>query len=370
MARCQESSVQVHSEGWFQEHMKGPISKDAVDGSILPIVLTTTISEGMVEKMQPSGMEEALPIHVISDIINKVKDARDLANCMATSKTMNEAVQQVRCLNLVCRKRYYDLARERFPVRPPCSYSDSDEEDDEIDSDSEESEEEEDEDDCCEISRSQAKSSAKFQDGCCGKSASFSNSTSPQRPVHVPFKNACLNMLQRLDSVQQLRIEVDQEMQANQLLKEELHMVDFWLSEPMFVSKWVSLCSHSLQHLTLIDYGQQAIMRQSPIVKILSEKCKNLQSLELRNMFLDTEDLQQMSNMKSLTLRCIKMTERSLTDINACMPALVTLALVSVFGVQEARLTSENLEVLCLGLSTSAKIVDLDLPKVKKLSSK
>lgn len=42
--------------------MKGPISKDAVDGSILPIVLTTTISEGMVEKMQPSGMEEVLEL--------------------------------------------------------------------------------------------------------------------------------------------------------------------------------------------------------------------------------------------------------------------------------------------------------------------
>lgn len=97
---------------------------------------------------------------------------------------------------------------------------------------------------------------------------------------------------------------------------------------------------------------------------------KQLQSLELRNMYLDTQDLGVLPTVQSLTLRCIKMTEYSLTDINNCMPGLITLALVSVFGVQEARFASHNLEVLCLGLSTSAKVVDLDLPKVKKLQLK
>lgn len=177
-------------------------------------------------------------------------------------------------------------------------------------------------------------------------------------------------MLGRVKDVKHLRIEVDQEMQANLFQKEEIHMVDFWLSEPMFVRKWVSACFRTLQHLTVVDYGQQAIMRQSPILRVLSENCKELTHLELRNMYLDTNDLDKLPKLESLTLRCIKMTERSLTDIDDCMPVLVTLALVSVFGVQDAKMKSQKLEVLCLGLSTSARIVDLNLPQVKKLQLK
>jgi hypothetical protein len=216
------------------------------------------------------GGLQALPVHVISDIINKVKDAKDLANCMATSKTMNEAVQDVRSLSLVCRKRYYDLARERFPIRRPCSIEDEEGDDDDetgSDDDSGDSEEEEEEATC-------EWSAAPQAEVCCGRAAPRHPNSSKQLPVHVSFKNACLNMLRHVRQVEQLRIEVDVEMQANLFQKEEIHMVDFWLSEPLFVRKWLSLCSHSLRHLTLVDYGQQAIMRQSPIVRVLSETCK------------------------------------------------------------------------------------------------
>lgn len=87
-------------------------------------------------------------------------------------------------------------------------------------------------------------------------------------------------------------------------------------------------------------------------------------------MYLDTSNIQEMPTVTNLTLRCIKMTQYSLMDINKSMPSLVALALISVFGVQEAKFSSRNLEALCLGLSTSAKVVDLDLPKVKKLQLK
>lgn len=87
-------------------------------------------------------------------------------------------------------------------------------------------------------------------------------------------------------------------------------------------------------------------------------------------MYLDTNDLEVLPKVESLTLRCIKMTDKSLTDISNCMPALVTLALVSVFGVQEARISSPKLQVLCLGLSTPARTVDLDLLTCKKLQLK
>jgi len=87
-------------------------------------------------------------------------------------------------------------------------------------------------------------------------------------------------------------------------------------------------------------------------------------------MYLDTSDLLPMPQLRALTLRCIKMTEHSLSDLNSSMPSLFTLALVSVFGIQVARLSSPNLQVLCLGLSTSAKIIDLHLPNLHKLQLK
>ena len=231
-------------------------------------------------------------MHVLSVIVNKVEDARDLANCMATSKAMNDAVTEAKTLHLVCRKHYYDLARERFPIRPPCSYSESEEEDEEEETESEEDSDEDDEEECCEMSRSMSMAHSSnhqpSQDSCCaGKYYTparlyHSSSSEHHGPIqlirHVSFKGACMNMLGHVHDVERLRIEVDQEMQANLLIKEEIHMVDFWLSEPTFVRKWVSLCSHSLRHLTLVDYGQQAIMRQSPIIRILSETCKRLYS--------------------------------------------------------------------------------------------
>lgn len=367
----------MHQEdGWCQDNLKAQACKAlVVDAELLQKSCLNAIAASedvLVEEPELPSMEEALPHHVLSDIINRVEDARDLANCMATSKSMNEAVSQVRTLTLICKKQYYDLARKRFPVHP-CSYSDSEDDDDEEEEEQSEEEEEEEDteseneeedesenEDCCEMSKAMSMSS-------CGK---YSPPHCRPFPVHVSFKNACLNMLRHVDSVEELRIEVDQEMQGNMLLKEEIHMVDFWLSEPMFVRKWVSECRQSLKHLTLVDYGQQAIMRQSPIVRILSETCPHLESLELRNMYLDTSELLPMPHLRALTLRCIKMTEHSLSDLNSSMPSLFTLALVSVFGIQVARLSSPNLQVLCLGLSTSAKIIDLHLPNLHKLQLK
>jgi hypothetical protein len=87
-------------------------------------------------------------------------------------------------------------------------------------------------------------------------------------------------------------------------------------------------------------------------------------------MFLDVKDCRVLPNVTCLTLRCIKMMGRGLTDISNCMPALTMLAVVSVFGVEEAKITSEHMQVMCLGLSTKAKTVELNLPNVHKLQLK
>lgn len=202
---------------------------------------------------------QVLPLHMHVKILNCVKDARDLANCMAVSKGMYDAVRYIQNLNLVCLKKYYHLQRERCPIRAAANSDDEDEaEEEETDVENDDEDERGKDDDCCGGSTPRQ----------------FPPPHACQYPHHIPFKQVCLDMLEHADTVEQLRIEIEPEMQANPFQKDELHLVDFWLSEPMFVRKWVSHCSQSLQHLCLVDYGQQAIMRQSPIVRILSEHCK------------------------------------------------------------------------------------------------
>lgn len=103
---------------------------------------------------------------------------------------------------------------------------------------------------------------------------------------------------------------------------------------------------------------------------ILSNNCPLLTTLELRNMFIDTSQCGVMNSMKRLTLRCVKVVPPALNDINHCMPNLDTLALLGVFGVEGGDLKFEKMKVLCLGLSSPAKSISLDLPMLEKLQLK
>jgi hypothetical protein len=60
---------------------------------------------------------------------------------------------------------------------------------------------------------------------------------------------------------------------------------------------------------------------------------KLLKTLDLRNMFIDTQDLEEMPLMTSFTMRCVKVNGGALQDINDRMQNLFTLALPGVFGV-------------------------------------
>lgn len=95
-----------------------------------------------------------------------------------------------------------------------------------------------------------------------------------------------------------------------------------------------------------------------------------LKTLDLRNMFIDTQDLLDMPAMENLTMRCVKVNGAALQDINDRMQNLLTLALLGVFGVGDADLTFPHMKVLCLGLSTMAKKVKVCLPSLVKLQLK
>ena len=97
---------------------------------------------------------------------------------------------------------------------------------------------------------------------------------------------------------------------------------------------------------------------------------KALKTLDLRNMFIDSSELEDMPKVTSFALRCVKVTVDTLQHINAHMRNLTTLALLGVFGVTHGHLDFPSLKVLCLGLSTIAKDVSIDLPSLVKLQLK
>uniref|UniRef100_A0A7I4DN00 F-box domain-containing protein n=1 Tax=Physcomitrium patens TaxID=3218 RepID=A0A7I4DN00_PHYPA len=130
------------------------------------------------------------------------------------------------------------------------------------------------------------------------------SSSDDERPVFI-FRNVVERFLEKQKLVQ-LRLEIEGKLQSKYVSEAERRRTDFWLSDPMHLTRWVPNVKDTLQHLCIVDYGQQAIMRRSSILEILSKNCKKLKTLDLRNMFIDSSGLEDMPALTSITLRCVK----------------------------------------------------------------
>lgn len=277
---------------------------------------------------QPSALQSA-PQYILEDIVNRLEDARTIAVAQLACKDFHAAGYRVRSLRFIVLDVYHERARN-IDVRS-------------------------------------------LRSGIPGKTDGGGSSSSQDMQHANPylrFKDQLVKVLEKMHFLVQLRVEVESKLQAKTVPEDEKRRTDFWISDPYFVKKWLSSMKSTLEHLCIVDYGQQAIMRRSTIIKILSENCKRLKTLDLRNMFLDTGDCVEMPFMVSLTWRCVKVTSEALQDINNIMPNLQTLALLGVFGVERGKLTFADMKVLCLGLSTTAKDIEMNLPKLEKLQLK
>ncbi|KAL2651902.1 hypothetical protein R1flu_020030 [Riccia fluitans] len=198
----------------------------------------------------------------------------------------------------------------------------------------------------------------------------------------IPFKDIVMGKIKSFKCLEKLRLEIEEGMQASRFKDEVIVKNSLWLSEEKFVLEWLPPVSKTLQSLTVIDYGQQAIFNQTPLLHHLSNYCKQLKVLELRNMYLNCTPKQEcgtaadqgkgtrLPGVTTLTLRCVKLTENGLKDLNEFMPNLRTLTLVTVVGLKDARFKSDTLEVLCLGLATKVKSVKLVVNSLIKLQLK
>lgn len=98
----------------------------------------------------------------------------------------------------------------------------------------------------------------------------------PTRTSEEPLslKDVLVGIIEQKPNLLQLRIEVDATLQSKSVQEEERRRTDFWITDSHHLSRWLPYVEHTLQHLCIVDYGQQAIMRRSKIVQLLSKSCE------------------------------------------------------------------------------------------------
>lgn len=130
----------------------------------------------------------------MEDIINRLEDARTIANAQLACKDFQEAGNRVRSLRFVVLDRYHDWARD-----PDF--------------------------------RSSMKSGIRGEtDG--GESSS---SQDMQHGISLlKFKDQMVQSLNNKLCLEQLHIEVESKLQAKAVLEDERRRTDFWISDPQF----------------------------------------------------------------------------------------------------------------------------------------
>ena len=187
----------------------------------------------------PTGLQvylRDLPSHVIEYILNLVEDARSIAWIQFLGKDWRDAGKNVRSLRVIVLDVYHERARDNNSAKS-------------LESD--------------------------------GAGPSTSGSVQPKTvgPWDKPFKERFCNIVKDKHCIVQLRIEVEGKLQSKTVPEGERRRTDFWLTDPWFLRQWLPSMGPTLQHLCIIDYGQQAIMRRSNIIKILSMSCEHLSQL-------------------------------------------------------------------------------------------
>jgi len=172
-----------------------------------------------------------LPVYVLQDILNRLEDARVLAIAQLVCRDFGEAGNQVRSLRLTVLESQHARARNRnvFDLRSLKS----------------------------------------------GISDGAESSSARDERSKLKMKDQMVKILITKRCIQQLRIEVEPKLQAKTVPEDEKRRTDFWLSDPLFVRKWLPALHITLEHVCLVDYGQQAIMRRSDIIRVFSYSCKS-----------------------------------------------------------------------------------------------
>ena len=213
-----------------------------------------------------SCLMQPLPQYIIDDVVNRLEDAKIIAVVETVSRDFLQAGRNVRSLRLVCTREFHDRARaegelsaEHFTAKTEGRIGQRAE---------------------GELSAEHftAKTEGRIgQTGGRGEastSGSFQVSGNENENKFPRFRDLVIKNVKPRPCLIQLRIEVEPRLQSKTVPEGERRRTDHWLSDPHHIIQWIPYVSRTLEHLCIVDYGQQAIMRRTSILKILSESCE------------------------------------------------------------------------------------------------
>lgn len=195
-----------------------------------------------------------LPEYLLEDIINRLENAKNiaLASCVCTS--FKEAGKIVKSLRIVCLNEYHVGARAE---RPPSNFNQR------VDSSASTSQ----------IVNNSASTSSHILHNAARNDDDDGYSSSDERRPLI-FRDLVVKVLKGKRCLVQLRIEIEPRLQSKSVPEGERRKTDHWLSDPLHLKQWIPSVKDTLQHLCIVDYGQQAIMRRTQILKLLSQNCE------------------------------------------------------------------------------------------------
>jgi hypothetical protein len=280
--------------------------------------------------------------HVKESIFPYLENPRDMARTRCVCKSWNDVGKNVSSVSYVCREKDYETRREENACERALRMY---------------------------ITNLKSKTAASQNEGFGHKG--LDHTGCKEQPIkRIDFRQVLEDDLRSKPCISQLRIEIEPELQSKSVPWPKRQQIYLWLSDPCHLLNWVSKAGITLQHLCIVDYGQQAMTKKSYILKILSQNCSLLETIDLRNMCINTNGCEPMPKLTSFMLQCVEMNGDAFDDISDKMGSLQTLAMRGVFGIQTGCLSLPQLKVLCLELSTKAGAVKLDLPSLSKLQLK
>lgn len=193
-----------------------------------------------------SCLMQPLPQPILDDIVNRVGDAKDIAVIETASKDLLGAGRNVTSLRLVCLKTYHDRARDEGE-RIAEEFS-------------------------AKTEGRSGQTGGRGEASTSGSSQVSENEKEKEEPLL--FRDLVIKVVKQKRNLIQVRIEIESKLQSKIVPEKERRRTDHWLTDPHHLNKWIPFVSRTLEHLCIVDYGQQAIMRRTSILKILSNECE------------------------------------------------------------------------------------------------
>jgi hypothetical protein len=219
---------------------------------------------------------QTLPPCLIEEIINRLENARNIALARCVCKSFNNAAAQVKSIRIVCLKEYHDRLRPVTPV--PTTNNNLNSNPNPNPNDRAES---------SAAGSTSSSSSHTVNNNTLATTTNNNNNDETKRHALLPsvplvlnerkalmFREVVVKVLKNKPCLVQLRIEIEPRLQSKPVPEGERRKTDHWLSDQLYLKQWIPSVKYTLQHLCIIDYAQQAIMRRTQILKLLSLHCE------------------------------------------------------------------------------------------------